>query len=144
MAQKKSDGPEDIDKIREILFGAQVREHQRRFAALDKQLQAEAENIRKETKKRFDALDKELEKQVAELTAWIEEETEERIASLNALTAELEGTARSLSAELTRSHKDAMKALDNAVKQLTKEKTDRVALSTMFTEFAARIGIKEK
>ena len=55
-----------------------------------------------------------------------------------------EGTARSLSAEMTRAHKEQMKALDNAVKQLRKEKTDRAALSTLFTEFATRIGLKEK
>ena len=47
----------NLDKIRDILFGAQVRDHERRFAKLEAQLLAEAAQLRNDLKERFASLE---------------------------------------------------------------------------------------
>ncbi len=47
----------NLDKIRDILFGAQAREHERRFAQLEQHLIREAADLRNDLKRRFETLE---------------------------------------------------------------------------------------
>src|SRR5215210_3122558 len=47
----------NIDKIRQILFGGQMRDYEKRFSRLEERLLKESADLRDETKKRFDALE---------------------------------------------------------------------------------------
>lgn len=47
----------NLAKIRDILFGAQVRDHERRFTKLEAQLLAEAAQLRTDLKDRFASLE---------------------------------------------------------------------------------------
>src|SRR4051812_14459636 len=47
----------NIDKIRDILFGVQMRDYEKRFSRLEERLLKESADLRDETRKRFDSLE---------------------------------------------------------------------------------------
>ena len=47
----------NVDKIRDILFGAQMRDYDKRFARLEDRLMKDADALREEMRKRLDALE---------------------------------------------------------------------------------------
>ncbi len=50
-------GVENLDKVRDILFGSQMRDNERRFGRLEERLAKEAGDLRDETRKRLDSLE---------------------------------------------------------------------------------------
>lgn len=64
----------NLEKIRDILFGAQVRDHDRRFSALEQNLVKEAAALRAELTKRFDALEAFMQQEVAVLSGRLQHE----------------------------------------------------------------------
>jgi len=50
-------GAGNVEKIRAILFGAQMRDYEKKFSLLEDRMQKEINNLRSETAKRFDALE---------------------------------------------------------------------------------------
>jgi hypothetical protein len=53
----------NLDKIRDILFGAQVRDHECRFTKLEAQLLAEAAQLQNDLKERFASLEQHIRKE---------------------------------------------------------------------------------
>ena len=47
----------NVEKIRDILFGSQMRDYEKRFQRLEERLTKDAEALREELKKRFDGLE---------------------------------------------------------------------------------------
>src|SRR6516165_11902893 len=47
----------NVDKIRDILFGANMREYEKRFARLEERLTKSSDALRDDLKKRFDTLE---------------------------------------------------------------------------------------
>src|SRR2546423_13320751 len=47
-------GAESLDKVRDILFGVQMRDYDHRFSQLEERLMREATLLREDVKKRFD------------------------------------------------------------------------------------------
>ena len=46
----------NVDKIRDILFGSQMRDYEKRFSRLEERLTKAQDTLREDLKKRFDAL----------------------------------------------------------------------------------------
>ena len=57
-------GGESLDKVRDILFGSQSREYEKRFARLEERLIKEAADLRVDLKKRFDTLEIYIKKEI--------------------------------------------------------------------------------
>ena len=57
-----------IRKIRDILFGAQARDYERKFATLEEQLLKESADLRNDLKRRFDSLELYIKKEVEAIT----------------------------------------------------------------------------
>jgi len=84
---------ESIDKVRDILFGAQVRDFERRFSALERHLRNEVSDLSSAMSKRFDSLE-----------SYIEEEFASNRSTLAALLVDMamslnQGTGVELEAE---------------------------------------------
>ena len=145
---------DDVDKIRDIIFGGQMREYAIRFEQLEKTVGATIEGFSKEMEKRFEGLDRRLaadqeERNDADATVraqlhTLEEtldgkvaETDERVTSevekfhrvlaegLHALTALLENTKEELS-----------QGLNAATEKLDRDKLDSENLAQLFTDAA--------
>ena len=70
--------PGNIDKIREILFGTNMRDYDARFARLEATLLKESADLRESTRRRFETLEAYLKKELEILNGRVKTEREER------------------------------------------------------------------
>src|SRR5688572_33093190 len=78
-----SQAPEDlgggnIDKVRDILFGGQMRDYERRFNRLDERLLQESADLREDVRKRISALEQFVKQETESLADRINAEHDER------------------------------------------------------------------
>ncbi len=168
-AGESSSEGNNLDKIRDILFGAQVRDHERRFTRLETQLLAEAAQLRNDLKQRFAALEQYIRKEVEALTAKLSDEQQARTANVGQVTKDLQalaGTLQTSAAALKSQTAQAQHKLENelqaeaaalrkdygqkhaelsatveaAVQRLSAQKTDRAALAALFQELSLRLS----
>jgi len=162
-------GAGNVDKIRDILFGSQMRDYEARFARLEEALVKETVEIRETSRRRFDQSEAYIKKEFEAVQARFKTERDERLdtASLHSrelkelgealsrrirdlddrsssverdLRSQLMQQARDLTDEMVRSHDEIATLLDKRVRELTDSKTDRAALATLFTEVALRLS----
>ncbi len=162
-------GGGNLEKIREILFGAQVHDFEKRFTRLEEKLLKETADSRAETKKRFDAMEAFIKKEIESLADRLKTEQGERAEASKELSRELRDTAKALEKKLAQQDEQAMKgqrelrqqildqsksltdeirnriretstALTRELKELRAAKTDRAALAGLFTEAAMRLS----
>jgi len=172
-AAAEAAGGGNLEKIRDILFGAQVHDFEKRFARLEERLLKETSDARAETKKRFDALEAFIKKEVDSLSDRIKTEQAERTESGKEISRELREAARglekkiaqlddatsrtqrelrqqildqskALTEEIRNRIRETAAALTKEIRELRAEKTDRAALATLFTDAAMRLSSDSK
>jgi hypothetical protein len=158
-----------VDKIRDLIFGTQMQDYEKRFDRLEKNLLKKISDIRTETKKGFDSLEKYTKNEISTLYDTIRTEKNERIESYQKISNDLNNLSKSiqekleilsdqttksdqslrqqildqsksLSNEVNEIKEDISKALDRAVQELRDEKTDRKALANLLAEMAIRLN----
>ena len=72
----------NVDKIRDILFGSQMRDYDKRFGRLEDRLIKDAESLREEMKKRFETLEAFVQKELESLGLRLKTEKSERAESV--------------------------------------------------------------
>jgi hypothetical protein len=157
-----------IDKVRDILFGGQMREFERRFARLEERLLKETNDIRAHVKSRLEALEAFSKKESESLTDQIKAEKDSRVEALTGLSRELKDTAKAferrataaddqqakgqrelrqqileqgqkLSDEIRKRTEEVSSALNREAQQLRTDKADRANLAALLTEMALRL-----
>lgn len=158
----------NLEKIRDILFGAQARDHERRFDALEQSLVKEAAALRAELTKRFDALEAYMQQEVAVLSDRLHHEQQDRGEALENLVKDLTGlgtvvenkatelaeqtqqaerTLRQETQDLMNELKDRLRSteaqltesLDRSITDLRHTKTDRTALAELLAELSKKL-----
>ncbi|ULA65429.1 MAG: hypothetical protein LZF86_210034 [Nitrospira sp.] len=158
----------NLEKIRDILFGAQVRDHDRRFSALEQNLAKEAAALKAELTKRFDSLEAFMQQEVAILSSRLQQEQQARgeamqhlVRDLTSLGAVVERNATSLVEQaghsertlrqeilghvsalndIIRSTQDQLSdSLNRSVADLRHAKTDRTALAELLAELSHKL-----
>jgi hypothetical protein len=157
-----------VDRIRDILFGSQMRDYDGRFQRLDERLAREAAEARGEVQKRVEGLENFLKAEVQSLTNRLNSEQSDRGNAIERLIHDLAETARhfeskiknldehtsreihdlrnqlleqskALGAEIKDKH-DQMKAgLDHEAAQIRHAMTARESLAEMLSEVALRL-----
>jgi len=74
-------GVSNLDKVRDILFGTQMRDYDRRFARLEERLIKEAAEAREDTRRRFDSLETFIKQEIAALNDRLKSENHQRTRS---------------------------------------------------------------
>ena len=151
-------GTGNVEKIRDILFGPQMRDYEHRFARLEETLLKEAADLRESTRKRFEALESYIHKEFETLEGRLKTERDERssahdglskrLGDLNDQTAAADRDLRAsamqqskdLREEIERRHLELSAMLDRRFQELRRDKTDRSALASLFTEVALRLN----
>lgn len=162
-------GGGSLDKVRDILFGANMRDYEKRFVQMEEKFIAEAADLRTEVRKRCDALETYVKREIDALNERLKSERNERLAAekestqetrdfmknsdkkLNQLDESLVKTQRDLHEQMLSQSKELSEeirqkaeglaaAMERAVKELRNEKTDRQALAALFTEVAMRLN----
>jgi len=158
----------NVDKIRDILFGSQMRDYDKRFGRLEERLAKAAEALRDDLKKRFDSLESFVQQEVESLHQRLKTEKAERVETLKDLTRETRDSAKSLDNRLSqvdehlaaaqgdlrtrildqsktllneihKAHSEMESSLEREAESLRNEKTDRAALADLLTEMALRL-----
>jgi hypothetical protein len=163
-----SEQPGNVDKIRDILFGSQMRDYDARFNRLEESLRKESADLRETTRKRLDALEAYIRKELESLEVRLKNEKDERIEAGRQMSSETKSTAasilkkvgevedqagqaqREIRKELLQQSKDLSdeiqsrneqlgELLERRVQELRNDKTDRTALANLLTEVAMRL-----
>lgn len=162
------DEGKNVDKIREILFGTQMRDYDSRFSKLEERVMRDTDRLREDLKRRFDTLESFIKGEVESLTQRLKSEKAERLEALKELTRELKDAtkaldkklaqleeemngghselrnrlleqSKSLTAEIEQKHGELSEALDREAQLLRVEKTDRAMLGDLFSEVGLRL-----
>ena len=159
----------NVDKIRDILFGGQMRDYDKRFSRLEERLTKESAELRAETRRLFETLETFVKKEIEALTERLQAEQQSRETSVQSVSGELRETGKALEArlqqsderatrtqrdlreqildqskslidEMVRKHNELAATFAREVAELNHGKTDRAALSALFTEVAMRLN----
>jgi hypothetical protein len=159
----------NLDKVRDLLFGAQMRDMENHFARLEERLQKDIAELKDETRGRFESLEVFLRKEIESLTDQLKTEQDVRQQAVQTLTQELTETvkafnqrttqaeehivkaqrelrqhildqSRSLRDEFWDRYRELSEATEHNVQELRAEKTDRATLAVLLTELAMRLG----
>jgi DNA anti-recombination protein RmuC len=162
-------GVGNIDKIRDIIFGNQMRDYEKRFVRLEERLMKESAELRDEVKRRLEQLESHSRVEMQTLTDRLKNEQEERASADQELTHDLREmgktsdrklaqldeqtvkSARDLRLQLLEQSKqlsedlrhkfDALATtIEREASELRGDKTDRAALAGLFTEMALRLS----
>ena len=158
----------NVDKIRDILFGSQMRDYDRRFATTEERLQREAAALRDDLGRRLLATEQYLRGEVETLAGNLKTEEADRVHGLRAasdalanlqrelsdrladladqtaqqhreLRAQMLEVQRVLADEMQRRHDELSAAFRREALDLRSVKTDRTAIAALFAEFAQRL-----
>jgi DNA anti-recombination protein RmuC len=162
-------GGASIDKVRDILFGVQMRDYDKRFARLEERLLKETSDLKEDVKKRLAALEQYVKQEVDALGDRLSAEHEGRTDDVKDLGQQLRETSKAfekrtaamddqsakaqrdlrqqlleqqqrLTEEMQQRHHELLEALSRDAGELRDEKADRAALASLFTEMAMRLS----
>ena len=151
-------GAQSVDKIREILFGNQMQDYEKRFARLEDGLHKKITELRDTTTKRLDSLETFIKNEIEALSDRLKNEQSLRDASVKKLSTEFKDSmqllsksveqlqekqskdtrdfrqqlldaSKELSSEIVAKHDQADKALKQAFEELNEDKVARTTLS---------------
>jgi DNA repair exonuclease SbcCD ATPase subunit len=163
------EGGGNLEKIRDILFGTQMRGYEARFMALEEALAKETAEIRETSRRRFEQLESYIKKELELLqTRWkterddrsdaavqhsrelreLGESLSRRLRDLDErgtaverdLRSQLLQQAKDLSDDIQARHDAVGALLEKRFQELRHGKTDRAALASLFNEVALRLN----
>lgn len=159
---------ENIDKIRDILFGSQTRQIDKKLIALEGKIDKEIVSLRSETKTTLDTLEQFVRKELQSLSHQWADEKKEHAESAENLSDKISDTkkildkklnqlsdkmikdqretqeqilqqAKNLLEEMHQKNGALQDRMDQSLEALTHEKTDRMALANLMIEAAMRL-----
>jgi hypothetical protein len=158
----------NIDQLRDIIFGGQMREYERRFVRMEERIAKELADVREEFRDRCTALEQYIRDEVESITIGLRasqqsrtaeerrlsesivdaaKAADERIAAISDLVGEqhrelreqlLEET-KTITDDLQRRHAELLARVARDAAELRDGKADRTALSALFMEVALRL-----
>ena len=165
--------PESLDKVRDILFGTQMRAVDSRLQGLEERLREEHEALRNDFARQVESLDTFIRSEVNTVTERLSAESRKRSEDLKGLAAEIKEAIRALERRHVKLEEAANMAdaslrdqllqqsataanelaklgdrlgaeLKRSHAELSHAKTDRTALASLLTDMAARLAGPDK
>ena len=162
-------GAASLDKVRDILFGAQARDADRRFARLEERIARESAELKDDVRKRLSALEQFVKRELESLTDRVKSEQGARADADKDLSREWREWAKAndkklaqaddqmarIQRELRQQLLDAQQKFTDEIRQhaqetlarlaresseLRNDKLDRAALAATLTEIALRLS----
>ncbi len=144
-------GASNLEKIRDLLFGAQVQRHDAELAGVEKRLRKALEAMQADLKAEVQRLGERIDKEHKERGASVDKlagSLKDNVAKIGeqlsdaerTLQEELHAQGKALGEEMRANHSEATAALDRAVAELRHEKTDRAALANLFRGLAGELA----
>ncbi|MDJ0656065.1 MAG: hypothetical protein QNJ40_18020 [Xanthomonadales bacterium] len=164
MATKKTDAdgtdthPDNVDQIREIIFGGYIRDYESRFVALEKKLADAQDKLRKDFDKRLKALEDDLNKEsrdrmdgdesldallqnqgsgLGEDIEAAEKRLDQRLANLHET---LEQASQSITDLLNKETTALNRELDKVTTRLSDQKVARIELAKLLDHVSQKLN----
>jgi hypothetical protein len=139
-------GAANLDKVRDILFGTQLRDVDRRLARLEERLIKESTDLKSDVKSRLDAFDAYVRHETESLAGQIKTEHRDREGvdeqlsrAQRELRQQLLDQHQRLSDEIRNKIDEVLSALARETGELRADKADRATLASLLTEMAMRL-----
>lgn len=162
-------GAGNVDKIRDILFGSQIKNYEARFARLEDTLARETTELKDTMRRRFESVEGFFRKEAETLSARLKAEKEERNEGLKSIARDLKSASDTLSKKILeldnktaeehsglrqelmqesrklleeiRQKSDSLTALvERRADELRDRKVDRAAMASLLTEMAVQLS----
>lgn len=162
-------GAGNVDKIRDILFGSQIKNYEARFARLEETLARETSELKDTMRRRFESVEGFFRKEAEALSGRLKAEKEERNESLKSIARDLKSASDMLDKKILeldnktaeeqsglrqelmqesrklleeiRQKSDSLSALvERRADELRERKLDRAALASLLTEVAMQLS----
>jgi methyl-accepting chemotaxis protein len=159
----------NVDKIRDILFGSQMRDYESRFARLEETLLKETADLRENSRRRFEQLETFVKKELEAMEGRLKVERDERTDVAGQHSRELKEmhetfhrrlrdlddrgshverdlrdqllqNAKNLTEAMRSHHEELAEHVERRFQELRHGKTDRAALASLFNEVALRLN----
>ncbi|MGD1872843.1 MAG: hypothetical protein ACFB02_07290 [Mastigocoleus sp.] len=159
----------NLSRVRDILFGNQMRDIEDRFSSLENRLMDECNSLRNETRKRLDVLENYIKQEVDSIADRLKKEQQERQESLNSLVQEYKSSNISLEKKLSQleekvnneqrelreqvlhqsqtlqddilqKYQEILHLVQTEGKDIRQQKTDRSTLAALFADLAVQIN----
>ncbi len=166
--QARVEGPENLERIRDLLFGTQMRGFDSRLEATEERLLRELAGFREETRNTLESLETFVRSELQSLSDRINSDQDKRGEALRKLTGELRETGETLERKIgeldnrveTRGremreqlltqtkllndgiaakHEEALRIMEQSAVKIRSDHIDRSNLSRLFTELAVRV-----
>ena len=154
----------NLEKIRDILVGSQMREVEKRFARLEERLTKLSSDLRDDLNKSLASLETFVKKEIESLNDRFLTESNERGGAMKTLSLELKALSdfswqklnqldehrqlldqsKAFSEEIRQKHHELTEVVERAVQDLHTNKTDRSSLAALFNEFANRLNTESR
>ncbi len=158
-----------IGQIRDILFGNQMREYEKKFSRMEERILKESAELRSDFSKRFEALDNYVRQEIADLAERLKGEQEKRADTIQKLARDLAAAAaalerraeemekqleksntewrrqlmeqsHALSEDMDRKYEQTAADLVQTARELRENKIDRGMLADLFIEVAMNLN----
>ena len=168
-SSEETSGAGNIDRIRDILFGAKMRDYEARFLRLEQRILQEGDETKQEIRSRTAALERLAREEVQSLTDRFKAEREERNEAIASTASQIAESVRaverkniqlddktaegqrdlrrqifehsnSLSEQIRRQHEELARLVERRFEELRSSKTDRTALAGFLAELATRLS----
>lgn len=162
------DGTGNIEKVRDILFGNQMRDTDRRFSRLEERFVQETSDLKEEVRKRLSALEQFFKQEAESLAERIKSEHDDRTDATKELSREARETAKAfekktgmlddhigraqrelrqqilelhqrLTDDLRQKADEILARLGQEAAELRHDKADRATIAALLTEMAMRL-----
>ncbi|MBA2747908.1 MAG: hypothetical protein H0U45_04015 [Tatlockia sp.] len=162
-------GGGNLDKVRDILFGGQMRDYEKRFNRLEDRLVKECSSIRDDVKKRLDSLEMYVKQEVESLNEGLTTEQSQRDDATKEVAQELRDSTKSLEKkigqlddqsnqrqrelrqqileqskslddDMRQKYESILSVIDREVQELRTDKTDRSTLAALLTQVAIQLN----
>ncbi|HEX2339357.1 MAG TPA: hypothetical protein VHI98_02665 [Vicinamibacterales bacterium] len=162
------DSGASLEKVRDLLFGVQMRDYERKFARLEERLLKETGDVREDVRKRLASIEQLIRTEIEALSGRLKGEQDERSKTVKDLSRQLEETARTfeqktgqlddqmaralreirqqlheqnqrLSDEIRQQADDIVSRLVRESQELRTDKADRATLAALLTDMAMRL-----
>jgi hypothetical protein len=163
-----AEGGASLEKVRDLLFGVQMRDYDRKFARLEERLAKETSDVREDVKKRLASIEQLIRTEIEALSDRIRGEQDERSKAVKDLSRQIEETARTfeqkcgqlddqmarglrevrqqlheqgkrLSDDIRQQADDIVARLVRESQELRTDKADRATLAALLNDMAMRL-----
>ena len=129
----------ELDKVRNILFGRQVKAYEQRFAEVESTLNEMIDDLTQRVESKIEAIESNLNDFQESLQSKIQDSESNASEELSQVRNDMENINTALVTDLAQAKGELRSELSSMTSKLSSDKTDRESLAMLFDEMSMRL-----